>query len=119
MALLLYLFNPTATAEGFIYFPRRPRGPLVISDLPSSHRTWKVRYFFVSGSNWEYDSLDMEDTLGIPRTWSAPDNLREYFHHLSFDLPKFDRILLTLGFPYVSQMLVLTLATKMPLSPLL
>ena len=90
VALLLYLFNPTATAEGFIYFPRRTGAPLVISDLPSSHRTWKVRYFFVSGSNWEYDSLDREDTLGVPRTWSAPDNLREYFHHPWFDSPKVD-----------------------------
>ena len=90
VALLLHLFNPTATTEGFIYFPRRTGAPLVISDLPSSHRTWKVRYFFVSGSNWEYDSLDREDTLGVPRTWSAPDNLREYFHHLWFDLPKVD-----------------------------
>ena len=116
VALLLHLFNPMATAEGFIYFPRRIGAPLVISDLPSSHRTWKVRYFFVSGSNWEYDSLDREDTLGVPRTWSAPDNLRKYFHHLSFDLSKVDRILLTSGFPYVSQMLVSTLATKMLLS---
>ena len=90
VALLLHLFNPTATAEGFIYFPRRPGAPLVISDLPSSHRTWKVRYFFVSGSNWEYNSLDKEDTLGVRRTWSAPDNLREYLHRLWFNLSKVD-----------------------------
>ena len=64
VALLLHLFNPTATAEGFIYLPRRPDAPLVISDLPSSHRSWKGRYFFVSGSNWEYDSLNRDDTLG-------------------------------------------------------
>ena len=51
VALLLHLFNPTATAEGFIYFPRHSETPLVISDLPSSHRLWKGRYFFVSGSN--------------------------------------------------------------------
>ena len=42
VALLLHLFNPTATAEGFIYFPRCSGAPLVISNLPSSHRTWKV-----------------------------------------------------------------------------
>ena len=90
VALLLHLFNPTATAEGFIYFPRRPGAPLVISDLPSSHRTWKVRYFFVSGSNWEYNSLDREDTLGVPRTWSAPDNLREYRPYLWFNSSKVD-----------------------------
>ena len=38
VALFLHLFNPTATTEGFIYFPRCPGGPPVISDLPSSHR---------------------------------------------------------------------------------
>ena len=113
VALLLHLFNPTATAEGFIYFPRRSGVPPVISDLPSSHRSWKGRYFFVSGSNWEYDSLDRDDALGVPTTWSAPDNLREYLHYFWFDLSKDDRILLTLGFPHASQMLVLTLATKL------
>ena len=90
VALLLHLFNPMTTAEGFIYFPRRPGAPLVISDLPSSHRTWKVRYFFVSGSHWEYNSFDREDTLGVPRTWSTPDNLREYLHRFWFNLSKVD-----------------------------
>ena len=51
VALLLQLFNPTATGEGFIYFSRRYGTLLVISDLPSSHRLWKGRYFFVSGFN--------------------------------------------------------------------
>ena len=49
VALLLYLFSPKETAEGFLYFSRRSSAPLVISDLPSSHRLWKGRYFFVSG----------------------------------------------------------------------
>ena len=90
VALLLHLFNPTATTEGFIYFPRSPGAPPVISDLPSSHRSWKGRYFFVSGTNWEYDSLDRDNTLGVPTTWSAPDNLREYLHYFWFDLSKDD-----------------------------
>ena len=51
VALLLYLFRPKETAEGFLYFSRRPGAPLVISDLPSSHRSWKGRYFFVSGQS--------------------------------------------------------------------
>ena len=38
VALLLYLFSPKETAEGFLYFSRRSGAPLVISDLPSSHR---------------------------------------------------------------------------------
>ena len=51
VALLLYLFSPKETIEGILYFSRRPRAPLVITDLPSSHRSWKGRYFFVSGRN--------------------------------------------------------------------
>ena len=80
VALLLHLFSPKDTAEGFIYFSRRSGAPLVISDLPSSHRSWKGRYFFVSGRTWEYNLSDRDDTLGVPTAWSAPDNLREYLH---------------------------------------
>ena len=74
---LLYLFSLKETTEGFLYFSRRPVAPLVISDLPSSHRSWKGRYFVVSGRNWEYDPSDKDDTLGVPVTWTTPDNLRE------------------------------------------
>ena len=77
VALLLYLFNPKETAEGFLYFSKRSGAPLVISDLPSFHRLWKGRYFFVSGCNWEYDPLDNDDTLGVPVAWGTPENLRK------------------------------------------
>ena len=77
VALLLYLFSLKETAEGFLYFSRRSGAPLVISDLPSSHRLWKGRYFFVSGRNWEYDPLDQDNTLGVPVAWTTPENLRE------------------------------------------
>ena len=77
VALLLYLFSPKETTEGFLYFSRRSGAPLVISDLPSSHRLWKGRYFFVSGRNWEYDPSDKDDTLGVLVAWTTPDNLRE------------------------------------------
>ena len=77
VALLLYLFSPEETTEVFLYFSRRPGAPLVISDLHSSHRSWKGRYFFVSGRNWEYDPSDKDDTLGVPVIWTTPDNLRE------------------------------------------
>ena len=77
IALLLYLFSPKETAEGFLYFSRRAEAPLVISDLPSSHRSWKGRYFFFSGRSWEYDLLDKDDTLGFPVAWTTPENLRK------------------------------------------
>ena len=78
IALFLDLFSVKESAEGFLYFSRRAGAPLVISDLPSSHRFWKERYFFISGRNWEYDPLDKDDTLGIPIAWTSPENLREY-----------------------------------------
>ena len=77
VALLLYLFSPKETVDGFLYFSRRPGAPLVISDLPSSHRSWKGRYFFVSGRNWEYDPSEKDDTLGVPVAWTTPINLYE------------------------------------------
>ena len=77
IALLLYLFSSKETAEGFLYFSRRAGALLVISDLPSSHRSWKGRYFFVSGRSWEYDLLDKDDTLGVPVAWTTPKNLRK------------------------------------------
>ena len=78
VALLLHLFSPKDTAEGFIYFSRRSGAPLVISNLPSSHRSWKGRYFFVSGCNLEYNLSDRDDSLGVHTAWSVPDNIREY-----------------------------------------
>ena len=78
IALFLDLFSAKESAEGFLYFSKRSGAPLVISDLPYSHRFWKERFFFVSGRNWEYDPLDKDDTLGVPIAWSTPENLLEY-----------------------------------------
>ena len=77
IALFLDLFSVKEFAEDFLYFSRRAGAPLIISDLPSSHRLWKERYFFVSGRNREYDPLDRDDTLGVPVAWTTPENLRE------------------------------------------
>ena len=38
IATFLYLFVTKETSEGFLYFSRRSDTPLVISDLPSSHK---------------------------------------------------------------------------------
>ena len=77
IALFLYLFRAKETVEGFLYFSMRSGTPLMIFDFPSSHRLWKGRYFFVIGRNWEYDSLDKDDSLGVPVAWSTPENLRK------------------------------------------
>ena len=78
IALFLDLFSVKEAAEGFLYLSKRASAPLNISDLPSSHRLWKERYFFVSGRSWEYDPLDKDDTLGVPAAWTTPENLCEH-----------------------------------------
>ena len=78
IALFLYLLGAKETVEGFLYFSKHTDASLVISDLPSSHRLWKERCFFVSDRNWEYNPLDQDDTLGVLVTWTTPENLREY-----------------------------------------
>ena len=77
IALFLDLFSVKEATEGFLYLSKRASAPLIISDLPSSHKFWKEHYFFVSGRSWEYNPLDKEDTLSVPAVWTTPENLRE------------------------------------------
>ena len=49
IALFLDLFSVKEAAESFLYLSKSANAPLIISNLPSSHRLWKERYFFVSG----------------------------------------------------------------------
>ena len=77
IALLLDFFSVKEVAEGFLYISKRSSAKLIISDLPSSHKFWKERYFFVSGRHLEYDPCDREDTLGVLAIWTTPENLCE------------------------------------------
>ena len=75
IALLLDFFSVKEVTYGFLYISKRTNAKLIISDLPSSHKQWKERYFFVSGHNWEYNPTNREDMLGIPTIWTAIENL--------------------------------------------
>ena len=48
IALFLDLFSVKEVAKGFLYLSKRSNASLIISDLLSSHKFWKERYFFVS-----------------------------------------------------------------------
>ena len=65
-------------AEGFLYISKRTSAKLIIFYLPSSHKHWKERYFFIGGHNWEYNLADREDKLVIPTIWTALENLRDF-----------------------------------------
>ena len=75
IALFLDLFSVKEPSEGFLYLSRHAGAPLIIMDLPSSHRLWKERCFFVSGRNWEYDPLDKDDTLGVATPEPCPTGM--------------------------------------------
>ena len=49
IAQLLDFFNVKEAAKGFLYISKRSSAKLIILDLPSSHKFWKERYFFISG----------------------------------------------------------------------
>ena len=53
-------------AEGFLYLSKRSSAPLIILDLRLLINFGRNATFFVSGRSWEYDSIDKEDTLGVP-----------------------------------------------------
>ena len=82
IAPFLDLFSVKEVTKGFLYLSKRSSAPLIISNLPSSHKFWKERYFFVSGRSWEYDPIDKEDTLGVSAVWTTPENLRELWFAL-------------------------------------
>ena len=46
IALFLDLFSVKEVVEGFLYLSKSSSAPLIISDLPSSHKFCKERYFF-------------------------------------------------------------------------
>ena len=89
IAFLLDFFSVKEAVEGFLYISKSTNAKLIISDLPSSHKHRKERYFLVNGRNWEYNPADREDTLGILTVWIAPENLRELsFALIGFSLRK-------------------------------
>ena len=83
IALLLDLFCVKEALKGFLYISKRATANPIISDLPSSHKHWKERYFFVRGRHWEYNPTNQDDTLGISTVWTAPENLHEFSAHAS------------------------------------
>ena len=65
IALLLDLFNVKEASEGFLYISKWATARPIIFDLPSSHKHWKERYFFVKGRHWEYNPANQDNTLDL------------------------------------------------------
>ena len=114
IALFLDFFSVKEAAEGFLYISKLYSAKLIILDLPSLHKFWKERYFFVSGRHSEYDPFDREDTLGVPVVWTTPENLRVLSFVLVYLSFQRSRIFLTLLWSHGLQVLspILVLRTR-------
>ena len=71
IALLLDLFSVKEASEGFLYILKWTTANPIISDLPSSHKHWKERYFFVGGRHWEYNPTTKTTRWGF-RQYGLP-----------------------------------------------
>ena len=110
IALLMDLFSVKEASEGFLYISKWATARPIIYDLPSSHKHWKERYFFVRGQHWEYNPVNQDNTLGIPTIWTALEILREFSVSASKgQLFKGHVMLLTLFWLRCPQVFVLTL----------
>ncbi len=77
----IYQVKESPSGYGWFYFTKRDRIPHLI-DVPNSNRYWKDKFFFVSGSGWEFPSWDESRAPQVPRSWGVPPAESEFLLHL-------------------------------------
>ena len=84
----LFYYEPCqiAASLGFWTFRNRDLETRIVQGLPLSNRSWKDRYVFVCGGNWE--RLPREEVSGdftkVRRSWGLPHHLVCVFPFIRF-----------------------------------
>ena len=102
----LYCYRPEEKYVGWWTFHCRGSEWNVVSDLPSSNKKWKNRFFFISGSEWEFGNMDMADKqkpIGVNRRWGYLHPEGEFvmvFFFLSLFIVGFRGLVFVCSFPF-------------------